>query len=426
MKKLINNKHAFPGKEDIFREVLPNGITFLSRENFNSPSVYLSGYLSAGSLHDTDELMGLANFTAMMLTRGTTKQNFQDIHNALESCGANLGISAGIHTCRFSGRCLAEDLPLLMDILSDSLCTPSFEPDQIENLRAQFLTGLAMRNQDTREMAALTFDQILFNGHPYSRPEDGYPETIKAITRQHLINFHQVGYGPDGMVISIVGAVKPEDAKKLVSDILGEWENKGQAVSPELPPYKPLKESITRQTKIEGKFQSDLMVGSNGPKRNDPEYLAASLGNSILGQFGMMGRIGDVVREKSGLAYYAYSSLKSGEGPGSWEVSAGVNPANVQKAIDLIKEEITRFVESGVSEEELADSQANFIGRLPISLESNAGVFAPLFNIERFNLGLDYYRLYPANVQNVSIDEVNDASRKYLDPDRLAISIAGS
>jgi len=420
-----NNKHALPGKQDIYRNELSNGITLLSRSNFNSPSVFVSGYLPAGSLNDPDDLLGLANFSAMMLTRGTQKRNFQEIHDALESSGANLGFSAGIHSCRFSGRCLVEDLPLLLDILSDCLRTPNFEPDQVEKLRTQFLTGLAMRGQDTREMASLTFNKILFEKHPYSRPEDGYPDTIKAITRQHLKEFHQLGYGPKGMVLSIVGAVDPEEANKQVNQILGNWESNDQTIRSELPAHTPLTGSITRHAKIAGKFQSDLVIGSIGPRRKDQDHMPASLGNSILGQFGMMGRIGDVVREQSGLAYYAYSTLHSGHGPGVWVVSAGVNPANIQKACDLIKEEISRFVNNGVSKEELADSQDNFIGRLPLSLESNAGVCGALLNIERFNLGLDYYQLYPANVQKVTTEEVHKVVQKYLNPEILAIAISG-
>lgn len=153
--------------------------------------------------------------------------------------------------------------------------------------------------------------------------------------------------------------------------------------------------------------------------------MPASLGNSVLGQFGMAGRIGEVVRERSGLAYYAASSLNAGIGPGSWDVSAGVNPDNVQKARDLISKEISRFVDKGVTVEELADSQSNFIGRLPLSLESNAGVVGALLNMERFELGLDYYRRYPTLVRSVTPDQVLAAARKYLFPEKLAIAIAG-
>lgn len=423
MKK--NPQYSLPGPDDIHRTQTSNGITILTRPNFNSPSTIISGYMPAGSLFEPDELLGLADFTAMMLTRGTRSRKFQQIHDALESCGASLGFSAGAHTASFNGRCLSEDLTLLLDLLAESLRTPTFDPKQMEMLRAQFLTGLAIRAQDTTEMASLTFDQILFAGHPYSRPEDGYPETIQAITRKHLQDFHARHYGPQGLVISIVGAIGPDEVVNQVERVMGDWSNPDQPQLPELPVYRPMLKSKTKRVHIPGKSQSDLVIGSSGPKRLDPEYLPASLGNSVLGQFGMMGRIGDAVREKSGLAYYAYSSLNVGVGPGSWEISAGVNPANVRKAIDLIKAEITRFVTSGVARDELADSQANFIGRLPLSLESNAGIAGALLNIERYDLGMDYYLRYPDLVRAVDGEAVLMAIQKYLDPDKLAIAIAG-
>ncbi len=343
------NQHSFPGSDDIFRKALPNGITLLVRTNFNSPSVFIGGYLPCGSLFDSDEKLGLAEFTASALLRGSEKRNFQQIFNELESVGANLSFSAGGHTVGFSGRCLSEDLPLLLDLLADALLHPVFPREQVERLRAQFLTGLAIRAQDTAEMASLTFDQIVFAGHPYARPDDGWPETIQAITREDLENFHHLHYGPHGLVLAIVGAVEPEILASQVASVLGEWSNLSQPELPALPELKLLKKRITRKIKIPGKSQADIVIGSSGPHRKDPEFMPASLGNSVLGQFGMAGRIGEVVREKSGLAYYASSSLSAGIGPGAWDVSAGVNPANIQKVRDLIGGEITRFVEKGVT-----------------------------------------------------------------------------
>jgi len=274
-------------------------------------------------------------------------------------------------------------------------------------------------------MASLTLDGILFEGHPYARPDEGWPETVKAITRDDLVDFHRRIYGPKGMVIAIVGALEPKEAVAQVQRFLGDWQNAQQEDLPELPALKPISNTTRRQHVIPGKSQSDIDLGSVGPKRKDPEYLPASLGNNILGQFGLMGRIGDVVRERSGLAYYAYSSLSAGIGPGSWEVSAGVNPGNVDKAIDLIVEELTRFVQAGITQEELADSQANFVGRLPLSLESNGGVANALVNIERYELGLDYYRQYPDLVRAVKPDEVLQTAKKFIDPQCLAIATAG-
>ncbi len=417
--------HTLPGPDDISRVVLPNGIVILSRSNFHSPSVFLSGYLPAGNLFDPDEKLGLAYFTAAALMRGTAQRDFQAIYDALESAGASLGFSAYTHTVGFSGRALVEDLPLLLELLAEALRQPAFPPEQVERLRAQLLTRLAIRAQSTDEMASLTFDQIVFADHPYSRPEDGYPETVRAIRREDLVEFHRRHYGPRGMVIAIVGGVEAEKAIAQVERALGDWGNPDQPTPPELPPLKPLTETVTRRVTIAGKSQADLVIGTTGPRRNDPDYLAAALGNSVLGQFGLMGRIGDVVREKAGLAYYAYSSLSAGIGPGAWDVNAGVNPQNVQKAIDLILSELRRFVEHGVTEEELSDSQANFIGRLPLSLESNAGVAGALLNIERYDLGLDYYRRYPDLVRAVTPEDVLAVARKYIHPDKLAIAIAG-
>ena len=421
----MNKVNSLPGPEDIYREVLPNGITVLSRSNFNSPSVVISGFFEAGALFDPDEKLGLAEYTVLSLMRGTKKRSFDEIYNALESVGAGLGLNTGVHKSGFNGRSLAEDLPLLLDLLSEALTMPAFPKAEIEKLRAQLLTGLAIRAEDTADMASMVFDNILFKGHPYSRPEDGFPETIAKIKREDLVKFHREHYGPRGRVIAVVGGVNPEDAVRQVKRALGSWQVKGQKEMPALPPLKPLKKLVSKHHRISGKSQSDLIIGTNGPMRRDPEFMSASIGNNILGQFGMMGRIGDVVREKSGLAYYAYSSLSAGLGPGSWEVSAGVNPQNVKKASDLILDELKRFVQEGVTPDELADTKANFVGRLPLSLESNGGVANALLNIERHQLGLDYYHRYAGLVNEVTADDVLTTARKFIDPDRLVIAAAG-
>ncbi len=421
----VSARNSLPGADDIYRRVLGNGIIVLARANFNSPSVVINGYLPAGGLFDPDEKLGLADFTSAALMRGTHKRTFQQVYEALESVGASYGYNAATHNTSFSGRSLVEDLPLLLEIMAETLLQPSFPADQVEKLRAQLLTGLAIRAQDTAEMASIRFDEILFEGHPYSRVEEGWPETIQAITRDDLVEFHRRYYGPKGMVIAIVGAVEPEKAVSQVESVLGGWQNQVQPDAPQVPEPRRLAKTVRRHHIIAEKSQTDIVIGTNGPKRRDAEYLSAALGNNILGQFGLMGRIGDVVREQAGLAYYAYSSLSAGIGPGSWHVSAGVNPSNVDRAAELIVQELKRFVDEGVTAEELSDSQANFIGLLPLSLESNSGVASALLNIERYDLGLDYYRQYPDMVRAVTVDEVRETARKFIDPARLAVSTAG-
>jgi zinc protease len=417
---------ALPGPEDILRVELPNGIVVLARANFNSPSVFFAGYLPAGSLFDQDDKLGLADFTALALLRGTSRRSFQQIFNALETAGANLGFDGGTHTAAIGGRALSDDLPLILKLVAEALRQPTFPHKPVERLRAQLLTGLAIRAQDTNEMASLAFDQLVYAGHPYARPDDGYPETIQAITRADLAAFHARHYGPRGLVLAIAGAVDPQQAVDHVAQALGDWHNPDQPEPPALPLLTPLETTTTRHEELPGKSEADLILGVAGPARCAPDYLAASLGNSVLGQFGMFGRIGAVVREQAGLAYSVFSSLSGGIGPGPWLISAGVAPQDIPQTIDLIRAEIARFVSEPVTAEELADSQASYIGRLPLSLESNAGVAGALLNLERYGLGLDYYHRFAGLVAAITPQEVLQAAQHYLHPDRLAIATAGT
>lgn len=419
------NWKNLPGPENITRAVLPNGIVVLARSNFNSPSVSVSGYLACGSVFDPLDKLGLAHFTALCLMRGTQTRSFQGIYDTLESAGVSLGIGASVHNVNFGGRCLAEDLPMLLNLLGEILSQPSFPNEQVERLRAHFLTSLAIRSQDPDELAEMAFDEILFPNHPYGRPEDGYFETIQSITLEDLASFHQKHYQPSKMVIVVVGAVEPQQAIAYIQNTLGTWDAPSDNHLPEPPEISALQQTTMRHITVPGKFQTALIIGTHSIKRLSPDYMAVSLGNNILGQFGMMGRIGYTVREKSGLAYQASTGLNASIYGGSWEVSAGVNPANRQRAIDLIIDELSRFRKEKVTLEELQDSQASYIGRLPLSLESNSGVANALLNIERFQLGMDYYQRYTDQVLAVTPEAVLATAQKYWQMDRLAIVSAG-
>jgi zinc protease len=414
-----------PGSTNINRTELENGIILLTFSNFESNSVVISGYLGCGSMFDPDDKLGLATLTAQSLMRGTAQNDHQEIYNKLESAGATLGFGSSIHSTSFGGRALVEDLPLLIGMISECLRQPAFPEDQIERLRTQMLTSLQIRDQDTEDRASLAFDENVFQGHPYGRPEEGYIETVSRIELADLRNFHERFYGPAGMVIVIVGPVTPQQVTEQVQKVLGDWQNPLQVTDIDLPEIAPVKETLRKHLSIPGKSQTDLVMGCLGPARNSVDYLPAALGNNILGQFGMMGRIGDSVREKAGLAYYASTSLNAGLLAGTWEISAGVNPGNLERALELIMKELERFIREPVAEEELSDSRSNFIGRLPMAFESNAGIANGLVRLERFGLDLDYYVNYPDLLQQISSEDLLHAAQRYLHLDQLVIISAG-
>lgn len=417
---------TLPGPETVVRRELDNGITFLARENFSSPSVVISGYLRVGALQEEADMAGLASMTAASMMRGTRKRNFSQIYESIESIGARLNLAAGKHSTSFSGKALAEDLGVLLDLLHEVLLTPSFPKAQVDRLRAEKLTALGIRDQDTSSRADLAFSELIYKGHPYSIPTEGNKDTVAQLTAANARSFHRKYFGPAGMVICVVGGIKALQAANAVSSRFSSWKANGQAAELSVPSVRPPKGIKRVHVELEGKSQSDLVMGIPGPTRSDPDYIAAALANNILGRFGMFGRIGEVVREEAGLAYYAYSTLSGGVGPGPWQVVAGVNPSNLEQAIELIRGELRKIIKSLPGKDELNDNQANFIGRLPLQLESNEGVAGAIVNAERHSLGIDYYQKYPGIVASVTRDEILHVARRFLDPDNLAIASAGA
>jgi zinc protease len=272
---------------------LPNGIIILVRENHHAPSAVITGSLNAGSLFEPPELNGLASFAASVLLRGTETRDFATIHETLEGSGASLSISGGRHTVGFSGKSLAEDLPMLIDLLADALRHPIFPAEHVERVRGQTVTGLKVREQDTRYMAGRAFRELVYPAeHPYSRSTDGEIDTISAITREQLVDFRRQYFGPQGMMIVMVGAVKTDDAIQLVEEYLGDWEYADQPELPELPPLAPMEAMSQEVITMPGKSQTDIVLGVSGPSRFADDWQAANLANNILGVFGMYGRIG--------------------------------------------------------------------------------------------------------------------------------------
>jgi zinc protease len=292
-------------------------------------------------------------------------------------------------------------------------------------MRQQLLASLAIREQETAGTASLLFDEALFNGHPYGNPVDGFSKTVQAISRQDLVDFHTRFFQPNDLVLVIAGAIKSHDVKGLIEEYFADWQSTPDQ-RPSLPALPEAPRAILRRHRfIEDKSQTDLILGTYGPSRVSEDFLPAYLGNHILGQFGLMGRIGESVRSRSGLAYHASSGISAWADGGSWEFFAGLNPKNLNKAVRLIRDEIERYTSEPVTPEELDDSQSNLIGRLPLSLETNGGIANAILTIERYGLGLDYYQHYAEKVRAITPQRILETAQKYLHPDRLVVASAG-
>lgn len=414
---------SFPGPDDVTRQVFDNGMTVLVRENPAAPVVVLEGSLPAGSIHDPAGKSGLSSFTASMLTRGSANYDFVTFNETIESVGASLSVNSGDHVTNFSTNSLTEDFPMLVEVLADVLRTPTFPLEHVERVRGQRLIRLQERDQNTRSVAYIHFNELLYGEHPYGRPGSGYPETIQAISREDLEAFYRQRYTPNGAIIVVSGDVRSQDVLELVERYWADWS--GEEAEQALPPVVEQQEIQRKFVAMPGKIQSDIVVGNLSISRTDPNYYAVQVANNILGRFGLMGRLGEVVREKQGLAYYSYSVLDTDVAAGAWLAAAGVNPANVERAAESILGEFARLAGEAVSAEELSDSQANMTGALPLRLETNEGVASALLDMEWYGLGLDYLVHYGQRVNAVTVEDVQRVAAQYLRPDAYTLVVAG-
>lgn len=407
------------------RHVLPNGMVVLLQRNPSSPTVSIQGEIRLGQIHEPAEKSGLAVFTAASLIRGTKNRSFHNITDTTEERGCSVNASAGRHGTTFSGKALAEDVGLIMEILADMVRNPIFPNQEVERLRTQFMTNLREQEQDTRAMAFRAARELLYPAeHPYSRQQSGSLDTVSKLTPDDLVNFAR-RYHPASTTIAVVGDIDPDALVKEIDHWFGDWSGDGDPPAVEVPIVKPPASAKRQDVVVAGKTQSDIIWAVPGVARTDHHYYAAMLGNLVLGQLGLMGRLGENVRDKQGLAYYAISRLDAELGAGPWFVSAGVNPSNIDRALNSIREEIERLRAEGITEEERSDSVAYLTGSLAIGLETNSGIASLLIGIERYDLGLDYVQRYPRIISGVTLDEIRDVARQYLHTDNYVVGIAG-
>ncbi len=415
---------AQPGPETVLQTQLSNGLQLLVRENHSSPVAVLHGALRVGSVYDSPAQAGLASFVAGMLTRGSEQYDYDRFNAAVETIGASLTVTADTHSTDFSITCLAEDFLGLLALLADSLRHPTFPDDQLERLRRRRRVQLQEREQDTASVATRHCYEALFGrSHPYGQMNDGYPETVTAFQRGDLVRFHAHHYSPQGAVLAVAGDVDPSQVAEVVEQCFGDWQTP--------TPAQPTIERIRRtdapciRVAMANKVQSDLVVGTYAVPRSDPAFYALRVANTLLGQFGMMGRLGERVREEEGLAYYCYSSFVAEQEDGVWLAAAGVPPTAVDAALESILSEFERLGTQPVPADELADSQAYLTGVVPLTLETNDGVASTLLSIAWHNLGLDYLQRYPGLIYGVPPSDVQQVAATYLDPRRCVRAIAG-
>lgn len=407
------------------RAVLSNGVTVVVQETSFSPAVTLSVAVRAGGLYEPDALTGLAWFTGRVLDRGTAARSADAIAEALDDRGVTLKPSTSRHLITLSCTCLSEDFAEVLGLVADVARHAAFHAEEIEKRRAETVTSIRQDQDSPGIRASEMLQTLLYGGeHPYGRPAKGTIGTVEKFTRADLIAHHAARFAPSATMVIVAGDVRVPEAITLVDRAFGDW----RAARPEERQVAAVPLHTAREERrivMPDKSQSDIAYGFTSINRLDPAYCSYWAMNTILGQFGLGGRLAENIREKQGMAYYAFSSFDPSLGPGPLVIRAGVDPANVERALAAIDHEVGTFARHGATEQEIADTRRFLIGSIPRMLENNSSIATFLQTVEFFGLGLDYDRRLPSLLEGVTLDDVNGAAASVLDPSRACVAVAG-
>jgi zinc protease len=404
----------------------PNGLVLLHNRAAANPSVVVRALVRSGSSRETPGEYGIASLAGRMLRLGTENIEKSALAEELDGMGAGLSVDVGYGLVAVSIKCLNAEFSRAMEILGELLRRPTFPADELERLKGQVLTDLKEMDDNTRVVSDRTWRELTYPAsHPYHRLTVGTAESVEATTREQLSAFQTAWYGPNQTTVIVVGDVPLEQASDAAERTFGDW----PAARPEpVDASLPATDLPTRQQRdvaMAGKTQADVTIGVPTLGRGSPDYYALSFGNHILGRMYFMGRFGEKVRDEQGLAYHAYSELQSSYGRGAWVMRAGVNPSNLDKALDSIDTELKRFLADGPTPEEQTDGISSLLGSLPRQLETNEGAAAVMGEIELYDLGLDYLERYPDIVRSLTREQVTEVARRWITPEHLVTAIAG-
>lgn len=407
------------------RAVLDNGAVVLAQETSTAPAVAINATFHAGSAYEPDDLMGLSYLTGRVIDRGTERRPADVIAEELDERGVSLRVVASRHTMTLSCTCLAEDFDEVLAIVADIARQPTFPGEEIAKRRAEAVTAIRQDEDNTGVRAVESLVDLLYGPtHPYGRRAKGTVETIERIDRDAIAAFHRVHVQPSALSLVVVGHVRTDDVIVKVRRELADWP--GRPIEPAVVPPPPGPASRRhRVIGMPGKSQTDIAYGFTTISRLDPRYYAYWMMNNILGQFGLGGRLADNIRERQGMAYFAFSAFDANVAEGPLLVRAGVDPRNVERALEAIDFEVRQLGNEGPTLSEVEETREFLIGSIPRMFETNHSIASFLQTSELFGLGLDYDRRLPALLQAVTREEIAAAGAEVLRPEHAAIVLAG-
>jgi zinc protease len=404
---------------------LANGADLVVVERHDLPLVAFNINFVGGAVNfEPADKVGLASFTAAMMTEGTTTRNADQLSDAQQRLGVSIFPFVGQESGSIQLGALADKFEPALALLADIMLHPAFPADALERMRGQRLISFTQQKDSPNGIAANVFPKLLYgNDHPYGRTvtEQG----IRSVTREDLIAFHKAYFQPGRAVITVTGDVNAQTVKSKVEKALAEWKAGGSRPAFDYPALPPAKATTIYLVDKPKAAQSVFAIGLPGPPRSTPDYYAIQVMNNILGVL-FQSRINHNIREVKGYSYGARSSFAYGRGPGPFQAGGGIVTAKSDSAlIEFMKE--LKGVQGGIpfTADEIEQGKSSLIQGLPNRFASVNGTGNSIGTIYTEGLPESYYADYAAKINAVTSDDLVRVAKKYIDLDHLNILIVG-
>lgn len=411
----------FPAFERM--EVAP-GLEALVAPTGQGPLVHLQFLAPAGGAQrDGRAVAGLATLTASLLDQGTEQRSAPEIAAQVERLGGYLAASAGWDASAVSLGVLSERLPAALGLLADIALCPAFPAEELERVREERLADLLRRRDQPAALAEEQLARSIYGDSTYGRPILGDEKSVRHITRPNVIEFYRSFLAVRGATLLAVGDIDPASFVTAARRAFAAWR---PGVAPATRQIAPPTDETLRAVVVDRPHaaQTELRLGHSGIPRRHPDFLAASVLNSILGGK-FTSRINLNLRERNGYTYGASSRFSRRSGAGPFRIATAVGTENAGMAVREVIGELERLRAEPVGSDELEDAQSYLLGLYLYGVQTVEGVAGRLEDLAVFSLPDDQLERYPDEIRAVDRDRLLEIARRYLDPDRLTIVAVG-
>lgn len=414
---------AFPAWAgvDIKKVTSPGGISAWLVEEPSIPFVALEIRFRGGASLDMSGKRGATNLMMGLLEEGAGNLDSQGFAQATEALAAQFGYGASDDAVSISARFLTENRDDALELLRLSLIEPAFDDASIERVQGQVIAGIRSSEKDPNDIASRTFDALAFGEHPYGSSLEGTAQGVASLTRGDIVAAHQGALARDRLYVSAVGDITEAELGILLDQLLGGLPQSGAPM-----PKRADLMLVGGTTVVEFDTpQSVALFGHEGIDRDDEDFFAAYLLNTILGGGGFESRLMEEVRVKRGLTYGVYSYLVPKDLGALYLGSVSSANNRIAEAVAVVRSEWARTANEGVSLEELDKAKALLTGAYPLRFDGNGSIARIMVGMQMENLGVDYITTRNDNVNAVTLEEVNRVAKDLLRPEALQFVVVG-